>query len=125
MSYTYINHLPIASRQVPYFPGRAAGASIPTWAALTRVPNAGSWQWRIAPQRRAGVPLHINPDRPAEVIRSTTSNGYLATAHRYVRTIPNAGGCGSRDARRARAAAGLSRETGIEQDLAGRKSAPC
>jgi hypothetical protein len=44
---------------------------------------------------------------------------------RYVRTIPNAGGRASRDARRARAAAGLSRETGIEQDLAGRKSAPC
>jgi hypothetical protein len=40
------------------------GTSSSTWPGLTRVPNAVSWQWRIAPQRRAGVPLHINPGRP-------------------------------------------------------------
>ena len=28
------------------------------------MPDAVSWQWRIAPQRRAGVPVHINPGRP-------------------------------------------------------------
>ena len=43
------------------------GCEYPTWAALTRVPSAVSWQWRIAPQRRAGVPVHINPGRtPAQ-----------------------------------------------------------
>jgi hypothetical protein len=54
----------MASRQVLYFPGRAAGASIPAWPALTRVPDAVSWQRRIAPQRRAGVPAQRNPGWP-------------------------------------------------------------
>jgi hypothetical protein len=30
------------------------------------VPDAVSWQWQIAPQRRAGVPVRMNPGRPDE-----------------------------------------------------------
>ena len=56
----------MASRQVLFIFRTSRGWEYPDLArALTRVPDAVSWQRRIAPQRRAGVPVQMNPGRPA------------------------------------------------------------